>query len=223
MKKIIKASVLLASTFCISNVFSGSMGNFTTGNYVDHRLNWAVNVASGYAHFHYDGDAVPARISISKELAKKNNYVVGLELGVQQFWSTDDGRTFRFADHRRRGGNFRNLNVPRVEMNPLVDLLATGQLNWADTKVFFLAKAGIVLRNWDLRDPTQPRQRSSNRSDFAYEGQLGVGYHVTDSISVTVAYQGIVRSNIIVGRHSGTLRNDLPMSNAVLAGISVNI
>ena len=111
-------------------------------------------------------------------------------------------------------------------MNPIVDLLATGQFNLSGfQRTFILAKAGVVYRNWDLRTRRNGNLRrvETNHSDLGIEAQVGLGYRVTNNVDVSVAYQGIARANNVNGRPKTTLRSDLPISNAVLFGVSYKI
>lgn len=220
MKKIIKTSVLIASTLCISNVFSGSMGQM----HVEEPLRWAVNAGVGYGTFHYDGDSIIGRLSLSREMYKTQNGVIGLELGVQQNWAEDGrGRTFRFGQT-----NVRRSGI-RAEVNPWVDLLATAQINLSGfQRTFVQLKGGVVYRNWDLRLRRNQQlginQRlETNHSDIGLEGQAGFGYRFTETVSATLVYQGIVRASRIGGRNNSTLRSGLPINNAILFGVSVNV
>lgn len=222
MKTTIKSFVFLAATSSALHVFAGTMGQESPAP-----LLWSVNAAVGYADFNQDGDASLGRISISRDVAKKDNYSLGFELGVQQFFKKHWSRDFYFNN-----SGFYQVNGPlqflgqEVSVNPWIDLMVVGQIAFADSqRLFVQGKAGMMYRNWDLRQnwnaPAQRFLDEKNRSDFAYEAQLGLGYHLSERVSVTIAYQGIVRANFIAPYT--TLRSDIPTSNGGLLGVSLTL
>jgi hypothetical protein len=181
------------------------------------QLPWSLEIGIGYGNYKQmyrgDGQTVLARIGIAKEFIHFRLLRAGVEMGVQS------GNSARLAIPQTILNALGGLTVESI-MKPTLDILLTSQLySQHNNSVFALIKAGVILRQWQFN-----RGSVNDLTKIYPEFQLGMGVDISQSLRLSVSYQGIVGKNPnfqIISQDCLANVAGIPWENGIILGLSV--
>lgn len=211
-----QALVVLGGCLLSLTSFAGFMGE-PTRQPIAETFPWSITGSAGYATlsdaYAGQGQTAVGRIAVGKSLGDVLCGVFGLELGFQN-------------------GTNMQLNIPQdtldllggvpitVTVKPLLDVLATLRVTPVLTSaVFGELKLGAAYRRMDVLI----RQTVNNKSQFAFETQVGLGIPIIEAVTVSLLYQGIFGGSVDFQADSASrtgLIANIPIQNGVLLSLS---
>jgi hypothetical protein len=217
-RKIMKR-VCLASLICLST----SLPVYATSSSTNSVADWwspsrlYMGAYGGYGNvsgaYHNDGQVAQGRLTLGLHAAEYNNILFGIEAGVQS------GNTMRLSASPAVITASGGLPIQST-LKPLLDLLMTFKARLTPRyPLFGIVKGGIAYRQLQLNDRTST---ADNLKEVNGELQAGLGFSITDHISLIAVYQGIYSDNnadVSINSADNTTINHIPTQQAGFLGI----
>jgi len=219
---LIRQTLLLLGCCLSFSSFAGFMGAPSREPIVE-TYPWSITGSLGYANlddaYGGQGQTAVGRLAVGKMVGDLGCGALGFELGLQ------NGTTMQLqipqATLDLLGG------VPiTVTVNPLLDLLATLRfMPVPRSPVFGEVKLGAAYRRMNVLI----RETVNNKSQFAFETQVGLGVPIIEAVTVSLLYQGIFGGSVnfqanpasaTTAARTGSISN-IPVQNGVLLSLSV--
>lgn len=148
---------------------------------------WHYGIGIGFTNFDgmmlKDGQSVVGRLSIAKDIKQYNDFTFGVELGMQT------GNQSRLKLTTTQDIDLGQVAV-QTFIKPMADLLITAAKPINDKTSAFI-KGGIAFRQMHFDRDTINTLRKVNP-----ELQVGLSMKVSDSSSISLAYQGVFAGKV---------------------------
>lgn len=181
---------------------------------------WSVNASVGYTQYQdlisKDNNGALGRLALARAVHLNNQLKLGVELGVQ------NGKIARLKLPQETLDELGGLPI-QATINPMLDILATAQINIPYTSHFFAdLRGGAAYRQLEFND----RSTVDNITKIAGEIQAGMGYSISPNATLSLLYQGVfggsIRFNINPDDGMGHVFN-IPIQNDVLLTVNVAV
>lgn len=186
-----KIALPILSLSISMSVFSGTMSDA----HVSSSIPLSIGAYGGYGHvdggYKQDGNVAQGRFALGLHvrdysLHHLDTLSFGVEAGVQS------GNTMRLSADQVVIDEAGGLPVQAI-LKPMVDALVTVKGHFRPMSPFsYVFKGGIAYRQLQFEDRTSSRDTLNKVNG---EFQAGLGYSVTNQVTLTALYQGIYNTN----------------------------
>ena len=173
------------------SAFAGAMGDVRTPS----SLPLSIGAYGGYGHvdggYKQDGNVALGRLSLGLHVKDYNvNHLIALSFGIEA--GVQSGNTMRLSANQLIIDDAGGLPVQAV-LKPMIDALVTVKGQFNSMSLFsYVFKGGIAYRQLQFADRTSSRDTLNKVNG---EFQAGLGYSVTEHVTLTALYQGIYSTN----------------------------
>lgn len=155
----------------------------------------SIGAYGGYGHvdggYKQDGNVAQGRLALGLHVKEYNvKHLNALSLGVEA--GVQSGNTMRLSANQVIIDNAGGLPVQAV-LKPMIDALVTVKGHFNPTLPFsYIFKGGIAYRQLQFENRVSSHDTLNKVNG---EFQAGLGYSVTDHVTLTALYQGIYSTN----------------------------